>query len=348
MLDYATGKNRIYELDKARNDILTSLEVKEELEEYEVVRNASDEQKHLEETDLDYYKLLQKEKKEIKVRFTSATRGRMSVLRNDILLVYEKAGIGTLYRREDAPWLMEQEYLLYVTKVDEENRIVYLSYSKDEMTREKACRQIDTKLDAGEEVYLRGQIIELQRSSGEYKDRLGAYVNINGLGILGLIPCGKWCSGYKTEDDFKNQIMQNIGSIVSFRILRKTAVPGRGLVYLCDRRDYLVKSGCDPWMTLDKFYRPKQNVKVKIVSEGKSSGSYFASMDGLPDLNFLCYVHDKSSITEADIHIGEEYYGFIQKMDAKKKYCRVRISERAKDTNADKVNKRVGSDAGNE
>ena len=79
-------------------------------------------------------------------------------------------------------------------------------------------------------------------------------------------------------------------------------------------------------------FRPKMNVLVTIVDKGHSDdGSYFCSLEGLNDLNFLCYPDNKSDIKPSEIKIGDKYLGFIQKMDPDKRFARVRLTEKMED-----------------
>ena len=69
------------------------------------------------------------------------------------------------------------------------------------------------------------------------------------------------------------------------------------------------------------------NVRVRVVEKGPSNdGSYFCSLDGLRDINFLSYVDEKSGLEQKDVIIGKEYYGYIQKMNPDKKFARVRLT----------------------
>ena len=189
-----------------------------------------------------------------------------------------------------------------------------------------AILKINQKLDAGEPVYLRGQIIGLQGESGKRRDHEAAYVNINGVGVLGVIPCSKWTTGFKSLKDFRDTIISNRGTIVNFRVCAKT-YDGDWVKYVCSREDYLKAIGQDPWQILKKCYQPKMNVRVRVVEKGPSNdGSYFCSLDGLRDINFLSYVDEKSGLEQKDVIIGKEYYGYIQKMNPDKKFARVRLT----------------------
>ena len=318
---------KTYELDIENKTLLTELDVEGLKENFLGVSQASKEQEDLEQQEISFYKRLMEAGTEIPVQFSVANRGKLSAVKNNIQLVYTKGFLGRLYRRENSAQLLSKPYLLCVKKVDEAENTVYFYSRQEEELKKKVEALIDQKLEAGEKVYLRGQIVSLQRRSLKYPDGTAVYVDINGLGIIGIIPCNKWTSGYKTIEDFRTQVNQNVGSLISFRVLKKQPGLAGEVNYLCDRRDYLRIAGKDPWKTLGKFFRPKMDVKVRIVAQGKSAGSFFGSIEGLEDLNFLCYPDARSTLSLSEIKVGSMYYGFIQKMDPEKQFARIRLTE---------------------
>ena len=316
-------KKRIYELDIDRPDIITSLG--DEPETFASIRNATAEQKDLEHQ-IGYYKELMKSGRNVEMTFTSSSRTSLSAICNNIQLIYNLDIPDGLSDRQHMAEMPGKKYLLHVVKVDEKNGIVYFASHEEKERRERVIKKINQKLEAGEPVYLRGQIIGLQGENGKEEDHKAAYVNINGVGVLGVIPCSKWTSGFKSLKDFRDTILNNRGSIVNFRVCSKTH-EGNRVKYLCSREDYLKAIGQDPWQVLKKCYHPKMNVRVKAVEQGPSNdGSYFCSMDGLCDINFLSYVDEKSELKPQDIIVGKEYYGYIQKMDPDRKFARVMLT----------------------
>ena len=321
----------IYELDVERPDILTVLDNEDGREEFDAVVKATEEQQHLEKERIGYYKQLMETGQEIVMTFTSSSRGKLAAMCNGIQLVYDLGILSEISNWDNMRERLKRKYLLKVLKVDEEENRVYLGSEKEDQKRVRAIKKIDEKLAVSEPVYLRGQITGLQRESGKYEDRTATYVNINGIGIIGIIPCSKWSCGYKPINDFRRQIENNIGSLVGFRITGKRRINSRE-VYMCSRRDYLQAIGQDPWKILKRNFRPKMNVLVTIVDKGHSDdGSYFCSLEGLNDLNFLCYPDNKSDIKPSEIKIGDKYLGFIQKMDPDKRFARVRLTEKMED-----------------
>ncbi len=318
-----TGETKIYELDTDRPDIITSLE--DEHETFASISNATAEQKDLEHQ-ISYYKDLMKSGRDVEMTFTSSSRTSLSAICNNIQLIYNLDIPDGLSDRQQMAEMLGKKYLLHVVKVDEQNGNVYFASHEESERRERVIKKIDQKLDAGEPVYLRGQIIGLQGENGKREDHKAAYVNINGVGVLGVIPCSKWTAGFKSLKEFRETIINNRGTIVNFRVCSKT-YDGNRVKYVCSREDYLKAVGQDPWQVLKKFYRPKMNVRVKVVEKGPSNdGSFFCSMDGLRDINFLSYVDEKSKLEPKDIVVGKEYFGYIQKMNPDTKFARVRLT----------------------
>ena len=264
--------------------------------------------------------------RDVEMTFTSSSRNSLSAICNNIQLIYNLDIPDGLSDRQKMAEMLGKKYLLHVIKVDEENGNVYFASREEKGRRERVIKKINQKLDAGEPVYLRGQIIGLQGESGKRRDHEAAYVNINGVGVLGVIPCSKWTTGFKSLKDFRDTIISNRGTIVNFRVCAKT-YDGDWVKYVCSREDYLKAIGQDPWQILKKCYQPKMNVRVRVVEKGPSNdGSYFCSLDGLRDINFLSYVDEKSGLEQKDVIIGKEYYGYIQKMNPDKKFARVRLT----------------------
>lgn len=318
-----TEETKVYELDIDRPDILTLLE--DEPETFASISNATAEQKDLDHQ-ISYYKELMKSGRDVEMTFTSSSRNSLSAICNNIQLIYNLDIPDGLSDRQKMAEMLGKKYLLHVIKVDEENGNVYFASREEKGRRERVIKKINQKLDAGEPVYLRGQIIGLQGESGKRRDHEAAYVNINGVGVLGVIPCSKWTTGFKSLKDFRDTIISNRGTIVNFRVCAKT-YDGDWVKYVCSREDYLKAIGQDPWQILKKCYQPKMNVRVRVVEKGPSNdGSYFCSLDGLRDINFLSYVDEKSGLEQKDVVIGKEYYGYIQKMNPDKKFARVRLT----------------------
>lgn len=318
-----------YELDELNaNEILTNLD----LGGYEPSYIEIGERKEEENSErFAYYRKLQESGEEIEVKFTSSNRGRLSVIKDDICLVYSRGFLGDRYRREDAVKQLSKTYTLNVRNVDEKGNTVYLYSKAKEDAKKRIIRQIDEKLKDGEKVYLRGQIVSLQyETHGGHQPGTAAYVDINGLGIVGIIPCGKWTSGYIMEETFREQVNKNVGLLVNFRVLTKAEYNGE-IQYLCDRRDYLRAVGIDPWNRLAKFYRPKMNVKVKIMAPGKSPDCFFGALEGIDELQFLCYLHKDAKMRSEDVKVGQEYYGFIQKMNIETRFARIRLTSPVED-----------------
>lgn len=283
---------------------------------------------------LDYYKELKEKDEPFKVRFPGFRKhGRnayeLFALFGDVELVYP---IGFLLEGEKlAAEYMEQEYTLHVSQIYEESKRVVLA-DRRRMAKKQAIELINEKLKAGEEIYLRGNLLTVQRNSGKHESRTAAYVNIGGLGIIGIIPIAQWSVGFTPNMVFEDAVENNYNAIVNFRVRGITSVPyGKGTrtAYVCSRKDYLTKAGYDPWMIVSRLFRPRSTVCVKIIEAGKSDGCYFGAFEGIDDVNMLCYIDEQSELSESDIEKDGYYYGYIQRMEPDKKFLRVRLTKKA-------------------
>ena len=289
---------------------------------------------------LSYYVELMNNKQQVSVRFSGfrersggGKKGRsdeLFVLFDTIELVYpvERFNFTEI---PDAKELLEKEYKVFVSKVDEATNRVYLTDILED-TRQKFYEMINQKLEAGETVYLRGNIIGLQNERLGTNHKLAAYVNIGGLGIIGVIPIKQWSVGYSALDNFQSIVMNNVNAIVNFRVVRETQIKyghRSKTAFFCSRSDYLEKIGYDPWKIVKKTLSVRSVVKVKLIEVGKSQGSFFASIDGITDFNMLCYIDDASDLTVKGITLGKYYYGYVQKMNPQKKFLRARLTAEA-------------------
>ncbi len=288
---------------------------------------------------LSFYQDLMDKKQQVSVRFsglrkrnsrTYGKREELFVIFDTIELVYH---VEPLYSQGDvdAKLLLEKEYKVFVTGVNEEKRRVYVSDYLD-ATRKVAFDLINKKLDEGQEVFLRGNIIGLQNERMERNHKLAAYVNIEGLGIIGVIPIKQWSVGYSVLETFQSTILNNVNAIVNFKVVRTTRIKYGSrskIAFLCSRSIYLEREGYDPWKIVSKTLTVRSVVKVRIIEEGKSPESFFAAIDGISDFNMLCYVSDKATISLKDISVGKYYYGYVQKLIPERKFLRVRLTSEA-------------------
>ena len=334
------NKNNVLELDE-KQGFLTDLG----LENTQMYEDADAENianmelaERMKITNLAYYQDLMEKKRRIIVRFTghrerSKTESHMDelfVLCGQTELVYP---IERILSAEEPDWpaLLEQEYMVHVVEIIPEERRVILG-DKIAQTRREASRLIDAKLAKNETVYLRGNIVGLQRNGGKHAARHAAYVNIEGLGILGIIRIQSWSVGFVSESEFCNQINSNRNAIVNFAVKGKGTVPyGRRerRAYICDRSEYLKAIGYNPWKIVEKKYPVRTDCVVRIVEKGKDEGCFFGAFDGISDFNVLCYKDDHQKLSIEDIVPGKYYHGYVQKVNIEKKFMRVRITRLA-------------------
>lgn len=301
-------------------DVLVNLELAEQLK----------------RSSMEYYRQLMESKEQVVVRFTGF-RERTRTHSDELFVIFDTVELVYPIDRiafegaPDATVLLEKEYKVYISEViGDENRVI-LSDNK-EATRKQASELIREKLRKNEEIYLRGNIIGLQKNSGVNSSQMAAYVNIEGLGLIGIIPIKQWSVGFMATDCFRETINNNVNAIVNFRVIGTTKIrlgSGQRTAFLCSRMDFLKKIGYDPWNVVCQTLSVRSVVKVRIVEEGKSPESFFGAIDGISDFNMICYKDDKSDLAFKDIVPGKYYYGYVQKMEAQKKFLRIRLTGQA-------------------
>lgn len=298
-------------------DVLVNLELAEQLK----------------RSSLEYYRLLMENKEQVIVRF-SGYRERNRSRSDELFVIFDTVELVYPVERvifEDIPdptLLLEKEYTVYISDVVETENRVILSDSK-EPSRKQAVELIREKLKNSEEIYLRGNILGLQKNAGERSSQMAAYVNIEGLGIIGVIPIKQWSVGFSATESFRDTVRNNINAIVNFRVVGTTHIRvggGSRIAFLCSRREFLSKVGYDPWKVVCQTLSVRSVVKVHIVEIGKSPQSFFGAIDGIADFNMLCYKDDKSSLEFKDIIPGRYYYGYVQRMEPEKKFLRIRLT----------------------
>lgn len=232
--------------------------------------------------------------------------------------------------REQTEEVLGKHYLLQVREVREEERLIIFSDIDETVeNRKRALELIRERLANGEEIYLRGEIVGLQWNAGKEHVAHNVYINVGGLGIIGVIPLSRWSVGYITDYAFIETIQQNIGKRVNFRVDKRTRLSDGRWAYVCNRQAYLEKIGHDPWEIVRKRLCVKDRVVVRLVDNGKGEGYMFGEIDGIPDLNVLCYVARESSLEWKDLKIGSYYYGYVQKMNVEDKFLRIRMTGKA-------------------
>lgn len=282
------------------------------------------------------YEQLLESRKPVSIRFSGLRRGEggrpdeLFVIFETLELVYRmpKSPSG---KRIEAVDVLSEEYVLYVNKIDRDANRVILSDGLY-LNREAAIKEINRCLEEGKDIYLRGTIKGLQKNAGKGTSMMAAYVDIGNLGIVGIVPIKQWSAGFSATESFREMVRTSVGSIVNFRVTGRTSVHYGGRkrpAYVCSRKDYHEKIGYNPWKIAEKTLTKGATVKVKIVEQGKSPESFFGALDGIFDLNMLCYPDSKSDLKIGDIRPGRYYYGFVQSVDIEKKFLRVRLTKEA-------------------
>ena len=235
---------------------------------------------------LEYYQELMESRRKIVVRFsgfrernkTESHLDELFVLFGQTELIYPVERI--VSKEIDPPALLEQEYTVIVDKVIPDERRVILG-DKIAQSRKKACEIIDSKLANGEKIFLRGNIVGLQGSGGHYAAHRAAFVNIEGLGILGVIRIQAWSAGYVTDSEFRSVVEGNKNAIVNFAVRAKGSIPyghGKRSVYICDRAEYLSAIGYEPWKIIEKIYPVRTDCIVRIVERGNRKAPFLGRL----------------------------------------------------------------------
>lgn len=315
-------------LDKYNAKLLTPL-ADEEIKEFLILAEPAeaDEQQSGE---IEYYAGLMEAGIPVKVHFSYLKGHLLGGVFGTLELQYPIPHPVDKMDAEGVRSILEKEYTVMVHNIDRNRGIVSLYDPNTEGKRKKALDLIRKAREENRPCFVRGIIIGLQYNSGKERTATAAYVDIGGLGILGIIPLSHWSNGYTTQNYFISTINNNIGNYCNFQISSSTVLPDKRRAFICSRQMYKRAIGEDPWQIANKVLAKKANVIIKIVDKGKDYASFFGKIKGIDDLCVLCYA-DNRYMEREDIKLGKSYHGYVQRMDVKTKFLRVRLTGEAKE-----------------
>ena len=267
---------------------------------------------------LDQYEYLM-EKGELltDIRFTQEIKEKgLQAYEGDVQLIMPTEE-STLYKGIfGATYLLERCYNVKITRVDREERTVYLSYRAAQAEyRPAALEKIKKSIEAGEELEVKA-IVVLCRDLQNY-----IVVDILGLSIPGVLPYSEWIHGYAAN--IKEQAVS--GKIIDVKIkgytTKSTEEEPR---FLVSRRD-CVKS---EWIGIEERFPLHSNIIIECVEmQGKN---WIGKIPGVPNISVYCFYPNRLSPTTGGpiiIKIGGQYSCFVAAIDAEKCIFRARVKD---------------------
>lgn len=267
---------------------------------------------------LDQYEYLM-EKGELltDIRFTQEIKEKgLQAYDGDVQLILPTEE-STLYKGIfGATYLLERCYNVKITRVDREEKTVYLSYRAAQAEyRPAALEKIKKSIEAGKELEVKA-IVVLCRDLQNY-----IVVDILGLSIPGVLPYSEWIHGYAAN--IKEQAVS--GKIIDVKIkgytTKSTEAEPR---FLVSRRD-CVKS---EWIGIEERFPLHSNIIIECVEmQGKN---WIGKIPGVPNISVYCFYPNRLSPTTGGpiiIKIGGQYSCFVAAIDAEKCIFRARVKD---------------------
>lgn len=208
-----------------------------------------------------------------------------------------------------------------VTKVDKKNQIVTVSMkdamplvNNGENPRGELINAIEKGLETGIYVQVPARIMSIsgKRTETDERDYTVAILNIGGYGIGGYVHRKDWSPCFtKTLKGVANP-----GEIINVVVTGKKN--WEGPIYECNRA---ATFDTDPWEGIEEKFQKNSTVRVKCIQ--REEKGFFATIEGIPEINVYCYYPDES--TGIHIEIGKEYIGRVVKVKEKEKVMQIRI-----------------------
>ena len=219
--------------------------------------------------------------------------------------------------------MRKSDYEVKVKKIDYDEKIVYVSHRmvQESSQRNIVIKNLDKKLKNKELVIVPAEIISINSytSSSNGRKLPLIYVNLCGLNIVGVIHIRNWANAFVPNIELEAKK----GDICYVVVLKKKVFNGK-TTYICSRKAFHEHTGYNPWDLVGERLKEKMSVRVKVVDSDPGKGTFFASIEGIPYINVLCYNPDGVR----EVRVGSEWRGYIAKMDVEKKYLRVKVLEK--------------------
>ena len=199
-----------------------------------------------------------------------------------------------------------------VTKVDEENKVVHVSYIEAmKKEREKTCKDIDEQLAAGKEVRVTGKVMDVR---GRWNHSF-AVIAFNNSNVRGIVWCNRWSPSFTTELKGSELIGMDVEVAVIERIKNSRAVKAS---YVC-ARDVVIG---DIWSGIENKYHKGDILNVKCVE--KWGSVYAGTVEGEKELKVRMDMPDKVATNGLMLVPSLIYQCVVVSVNEKEKSFRVK------------------------
>lgn len=245
-----------------------------------------------------------------------------TVDKNVTLCMYAEEINGKRYDLRYKSQKLADTYLVKVTDIDQQNKIVYLSHNAARIeNRPSIEEEIDRRLQKNAQVRIKGKVIRVQSriSDGETVDT-GVWLDLCGVGLLGFVYIGNWNATFTPA--LRGKV--SYGDVIEVIVLDKATRRGLGgeesvSYYNCSRKE-LVQ---DPWedKTLGERYHQEDIVRIRCLT--KHENHWFGELNGLEDIQVFAEYPSRDH--NFPIIEGMEYMGKIYAMNIPERTLKVRV-----------------------
>lgn len=279
-----------------------------------------------------YEKMLE-ENKEFDIRFATASSvGNLSLMDGNVRIrMRPKEMDGPVWStktrsimkegRRYTTMMLARTYRVRVVKVDRTNKSVFVSERAAHADlKERVIDKISELLKSGKHAVVPARVIGTCPSMSSL-----VMVSVGDLGIPGVIRKENWARTYVS-----NLTQAAVpGKMISVAVTGTAkwsdryginAVDLRSTIFECSRAETITE---DPWKGVEEHYPVNSGVRVRCMNV--SYGRFFASIDGLEDINAVCVVKEDENGPIVTPQIGREYLGYVYMVDEKKHHLKIRI-----------------------
>lgn len=215
------------------------------------------------------------------------------------------------YQKRIKDKFIGKSFVVNITKVDREKKIVYVKSSRSSAGATKAIiiREIQKELNAGHKPVVNGRVTKVTDDT--------VYVDLLVRGILGVCTIAYWRKGY--TQSLKSEV--KYGDILKFEITgrmepQKTQTgeelkkkTGAQTAFLLSRKDIT----SDPWKNVSPIIQPNAVCLIKCIEKPDGKTYWWGSTPLAAGIQVMCDYNDKFGIAT-----GRTYKCKIRAYDPKK------------------------------
>lgn len=211
---------------------------------------------------------------------------------------------------------LDRPFPVMVKSIDHAENVVYLSNRlARETTRKKLIASVLNGIKNKQPIRTKARIAFVRTAKDGEKF---VELDLAGVGVIGYLFRNEWSTCFTSEIS----MFAKVGEIIDvevidvlapreYKIGEQTDTTSRKFIFKCSRKNAI---DFNPWEGIEDKYPVGSIVSITCVD--KSSGKFFAKVDGLDEVNALCVYPDGNNI---NIRVGGRYEARVKKVNEEKK-----------------------------